>query len=1844
MAAKPPDRVLSLNTTFPALLKVEKDHVFDGSDIAKLTLFLDAHVGEVPIFRRILAGGGPPTELENSNMYEVLAQAYAVNDLDFSTNIIPIAFQTNNKHYGTGFNSGVWKPGYSTSVRPYVSDNAKVDAEWGTYNDAEADDNDSLIDPNLVFPSDGVAFSRPIQGDHEEYGENEWKEIRLRSMASFYERKILGLRREEYEAANARLFRIILSVIRPQDHEHVRPFNRDGRRAWAALQARFGGADDTRAGLISNITAAVTETFLKTDSCTSHLDRLGKSMTRIRSHKLITKVDLTVPELLDIFELSLATSQASRDDRHRTIITTLNALDSLNLATYRRKFIEWERNQDIAKPSTASSARATQGREWMHQGSFIANEHSAGKKKTEECWKWVRGTCTLGDHCHRLHSGPPGRDRYYKIPKSRLRNNQRSNQRSGDPSSRPQVYEQGNDSLPSSGSGDPSRQRDSRGRYAGSNTASPAGHRQNQTNSSPQRWVDQHQRHRAMTANDRHPLSGQHPRQFVHANHQFKTNSCIFADSCKLSTNDRLHYDGALCKSHNYDAQSAPCRSGTTTIQNNYDGAPCISDHYQPEHSPQTASSQETALSGGTTPPEAQPWVMDSGSRRHYLNFEPEGFHRLNSRPTIGTASGGVLHGASHGSILPTKDGQFALHGAMFAPGLQHNLVSIGLLCDTTDQHYLHTSDGVYALPSSMYSNTDQLVKVASRNADTGHLYYVNKKRFGINKYALSNKDESIHLISENRAKAFHQKAGHPSPSIMQDILNKGHLHNPGFNQHDLDTWDGVCNGCSLGKATRLPFKSSWDQPPGSGNDEVTVMFDCFGKTRTPTVRGEHYFVLFLIHRSRMTYVRLLQRERDLPSALDDFLIDYHKQFHQLPSTVFCDNASVHISKLMDAILDKRLIKRRTTVPHCSEQNPAERYIRTICTMARTMLQSSGRDLQLWGFAVQAASHLRNRLPCSGNPHNMSPWEMEFGTKPSLDHVQTWGSTAYVATPHDDREQARPESLDAAAVPGILVGYPAHSRGFLIYIPGPNGQCGKVLIRRHVRFTPPGSSPPRESDHNFRHRRAQEYTLRNSSSSPSTTSSSSCERPSFLMDDTPGPLVSPIISSGSPTSSGSSDEDAPASSGSHGDESKLSTGVASAPTGAGSIFNRGSTNVVDTPSPAPLDNDEYLPGAPISTPSSSSGSPSSRGPTTPNAPRRSIDKSLKIDILQDNPKKRGSKAHQRYERYKSAKTIQQLLDLGGTMGDVHWDIKRKFIRLSPHQDEQAHEIFSKLSEDDQLPATVYPDNSLLKNTKVRDIETPANTAESKRIPHAKYWKAARDKEMKQLFDKGVLMPIKAEDIPGLIKNGTIRRNTKPIPGRCVYKAKSDKHGNLKKFKARFVAKGFHQKYGVHYTETYAPCIELSTLRMLISHASNDNMNLFQFDVEGAFLHPLLDEPLLIVDEEGQLYVCFHTLYGLKQSAAYWNRDLHNELVRLGMQPSEADPCLYTRHTDEGVIMLGVWVDDVIGAASNQKLIDDFLNDFKYDFSEGGEFDYCLRIRVYHHEGATCLNQSAAIEDLAAQYRVSDSNPIYTPMEHGADYNKTQMPAEHSDEQLEMSKKPYRNLLGSLLYISGITRPDITTAISILSRFCSNPGVAHWKALKRILIYLFHSRQRSLVYGANNDNLPDHVPSGLGPLSYYVDANHGGCSDTGHSTSGSLLFLNGDCIHHKSKKQNKVCNSTAAAELYAVAQAARTATHMRQIHFDISNVWQRCIPIYTDSQVVVKMIHKGNLSGATKHLRLAFHEVKELVDSSDIQLIHIPGVDNPADILTKPLHRSAHEKHTSTILRDDSSTWSLIDIG
>ena len=1252
--------------------------------------------------------------------------------------------------------------------------------------------------------------------------------------------------------------------------------------------------------------------------------------------------------------------------------------------------------------------------------------------------------------------------------------------------------------------------------------------------------------------------------------------------------------------------------------------------------------------------------LLDSGAKRHYVRRHYPHFRTLVRALPVGHAGGGALYAKTIGNIQHANNRRLDLKDSMHVEGISENLASIGMLCDTSGYDMVHTSNAVYAIPPQHYQGA---IKIGERGSHTNMMYEVCDNTYA----APMQQHEALHTEGQqprgsndrrNPARIFHENSGHPSKARMKAILQLKLMQDPGYTMDDLEAWTGPCHGCNMGKATRLPFSGSHiDSTTG---DDVFVYMDVFGPHKAPTLEGDKYFVCFMIRRSRMTYVSLLRRESEVAEAVEAFLNTFFNHFHHLPTKLMCDNATVHTSTLIKAILNRRGVGLRYTVPHCSEQNPAERYIREITSSARAMMQQAGkmegRTMEMWGYAVKAASYVRNRMPCSANPRQASPYEMEFGATPKYNFYK-WGSTVYSALPHDDRERARVNKLDAAAEMGYFVGYSGQSKGYLIFFPNRGqGGRGRVLVRRHVRIFPPGTAPPTEGDGAFRTRRLREMTT-------GVTPLLTATQPSGLDFHNPAISGSSADASGSnEKSSGSSatkiaNADVHSQNSSNGNMAKEPT-PAYPPhqlvnSGAGTQeykqqralqkeqdkrqTHKPQIGVIDKPNTAdddddvdddgpqePLRQEDVWPQEdkdadpdthPVGDGSNPVGASTKRRKPKASA---SLGDAVGIIIQQYNEKRKFTKSWHRYEKYKTARTVGQMLALGGTRADLNWDMQHGYTKLGAAPPDALTEQAMWINDPAQAPLeTVFPDCTELQNMRVRDIQTPDNTKAANSSRWAHKWRAARRVEMQQMQDKGVLVPVDPEDIP---------RRVKPIPGRMVYAIKSTPEGFVSKFKGRFVGKGFFQRPGVDYDQTYAPCTSMTTLKMLISQAARKDMKLFQFDVEGAFLLPKIDKEVYIVDEDGNTYLCLRTLYGLKQSAFRWNEELDKELKRMGMKRSENDPCLYTKTTSEGTIMLVVWVDDVIGAATTVDMYKRFLDEFKFPKSTSEEFNYCLKIKVDRVDGMIGLQQTNAIEDLAHKYNILSTNPIRTPMETGAVLTKDQMPDEGSQEQKEMRNVPYRQLLGSLNYIAGISRGDIAGALSVLSRYAVNPGHAHWKALKRVLVYLYHSKDKRLVFGSNRTPTKQ-------PIEIFVDADHAGCKDTAKSTTGIIVKMYGDTIFVKSKRQGKVSDSTTMAELHALQHGAKLQMHLRSLLMDLSRGYQKTIPIRTDSQCVVSQLERGFLTPATKHLRIAYHFVREKRERRQITVSHIPGTENTSDICTKALPRQTHEKHTNALMGD-----------
>ena len=175
-----------------------------------------------------------------------------------------------------------------------------------------------------------------------------------------------------------------------------------------------------------------------------------------------------------------------------------------------------------------------------------------------------------------------------------------------------------------------------------------------------------------------------------------------------------------------------------------------------------------------------------------------------------------------------------------------------------------------------------------------------------------------------------------------------------------------------------------------------------------------------------------------------------------------------------------------------------------------------------------------------------------------------------------------------------------------------------------------------------------------------------------------------------------------------------------------------------------------------------------------------------------------------------------------------------------------------------------------------------------------------------------------------------------VTSKWVYKIKHVADGSVDKYKARFVAKGFSQKEGEDYDETFAPVSRYTSIRAIISLVASMGWNLHQMDVKTTFLNGAIEE-VYIEQPQGfevhsrDTHVCIlkKSLYGLKQTLRAWYTIMDNYLTRLGFSKSHADPNLYYKVMDNSPVILLLYVDDLFITKVWQKHGEVFLGQGKY---------------------------------------------------------------------------------------------------------------------------------------------------------------------------------------------------------------------------------------------------------------------------------------------------------------------------
>jgi hypothetical protein len=517
-------------------------------------------------------------------------------------------------------------------------------------------------------------------------------------------------------------------------------------------------------------------------------------------------------------------------------------------------------------------------------------------------------------------------------------------------------------------------------------------------------------------------------------------------------------------------------------------------------------------------------------------------------------------------------------------------------------------------------------------------------------------------------------------------------------------------------------------------------------------------------------------------------------------------------------------------------------------------------------------------------------------------------------------------------------------------------------------------------------------------------------------------------------------------------------------------------------------------------------------------------------------------------------------------------------------------------------------------------DEPTSVEEALNGPDADQWKAAMDEEYNSLILNHTwkLVPLPPD--------------RKPIDCKWVFRKKYTDTGEVEKYKARLVARGFTQVKGIDYHETFSPVVKFASIRTLLALAVQHSYIVHQMDVTTAYLNGDLEEDIYMTQPEGYVkgdYVCKlqRSLYGLKQSGRAWYDKINTTFIKLGFSRSNADPSVYSRISRSEVLYVAIYVDDLMIIGNDLKAIAKLKDELSrlFKMKDLGNIHYILGIKMTHTaEGSIIMSQTHYIDAILRQYNMEDARAAGAPLNASVKLSKPMAEAT-IDEQRYMRNVPYLNVIGSLMYLAQATRPDIAYAVGLLGRFASDPRPVHWEAAKHLMRYLIGTRNYCLKYSKSNM-----------PLYGYCDADWGNDTDTRRSTTGYVFMLSNGAITWQSKRQQTVALSSTEAEYMAATQATKEATWLIQLLKDLNQNIPKPLTIKCDNQSCISIAKNPVHHQRTKHIDIQYHYVREKLKDNLITLQYCPTDQMVADLLTKALAKGKHNIHIEALGLHDMS--------
>lgn len=532
---------------------------------------------------------------------------------------------------------------------------------------------------------------------------------------------------------------------------------------------------------------------------------------------------------------------------------------------------------------------------------------------------------------------------------------------------------------------------------------------------------------------------------------------------------------------------------------------------------------------------------------------------------------------------------------------------------------------------------------------------------------------------------------------------------------------------------------------------------------------------------------------------------------------------------------------------------------------------------------------------------------------------------------------------------------------------------------------------------------------------------------------------------------------------------------------------------------------------------------------------------------------------------------------------------------------------------------------------------PITYKEAKNSPDWPQWKQAMEKEIGDLNEQGTWTLVPRPP------------NTKVLRGKWVYKLKEGP-----KYKARWVAKGFLQRSGLDFNETFAHTVNPVAYRLLLTIGALEDWEIHQWDVKSAYPNASIKETIYMeqpigfeTSPTGQpgpgTLVCRlnKALYGLKQSAREWQIFWGNTLKNYGLVQLKSDTSVYV--LPEPLTIIIVYVDDMLVISPSVKHIARLYEQLNQEVSLtnlGPASTFLgIEIRRERPKRSMALTQKAYTGKILERFTKTTLKGSPNPSQLGVRLEP------NPEKALPKEIEEYQQEIGSLMYLMTKTRPDLAYSVGLGARFMSNPGPEHTKALNRIWAYLVKNPDLGLFIQPESGpptGQPDIPPTGQRNQKYqiraYCDSDWGGDFGTRRSTTGLIIKIGSTPIAWNSKLQRTVALSSCEAEYMALKDLVKELLfiqnlilELRDLNIGVFNQIE-VQNAYTDSSSAISLAKNPVFHHRTKHIDIQYHFVREAYKEGLVKLNYIPTEEQIADILTKAVDNSKWLKHLAQIVK------------